>query len=62
VLLSQSKTYLRSSIQQEHLISLAMMAIKSEIRRGLNMDKILRTLLMLKHKNKFVLANAFSVS
>jgi len=38
------------------------MAIKSEIRRGLNMDKILRTLLMLKHKNKFVLANAFSVS
>jgi len=36
------KTYLRSSIQQEHLNSLAIMAFEYEIRRGLHLDKMLR--------------------
>jgi len=49
------KAYLRSSIQQEHLNSLAIMSIESEFRRG--QTNCRETLLMLK-----ILANAFSVS
>ncbi|GBM06123.1 hypothetical protein AVEN_134591-1 [Araneus ventricosus] len=36
------KTYLRSSIQQERLNSLAIMSIESEISRSLDLDKILK--------------------
>jgi len=36
------QTYLRSSIPQKHLNSFAIKHIESEIRRGLNLDKILR--------------------
>ena len=36
------KTYLRSSIQQERLNSLAIMSIESDISRSLNLDKIIR--------------------
>jgi len=41
-MLKLSKTYLRSSIQQERLNSLAFSSIESKISRGLNMDKILK--------------------
>jgi len=36
------KTYLRYSIQQERLNTLAIMSIESKISRGLNMDKIMK--------------------
>jgi len=50
---------LRSSIQQESQNSLAIMSIESEISTGLNMDEILRELLILQHEKKFLLAKAF---
>jgi len=36
------RTYMRSSIQQEHLNSLAIMADESKICTGLSLDKMLR--------------------
>jgi len=36
------KTYLRSSIQREHLNSLTILSSESEISRGLNLDKVLK--------------------
>jgi len=42
---------LRKSIQQEHLNSLAIVSIESELRRGLNLDKILRNFADVKAQN-----------
>jgi len=53
---------MRSSIQQEHLNSLAIMADESKICRGLNLDKILSNFANVKTHKKSFLANAFSVS
>jgi len=36
------RAYMRTSIQQKHLNSLAIMANESKICRGLNLEKILR--------------------
>ena len=44
------KTYLSSSIQEEHLHFLAIMSIESEVSRDLNLDKFWRTLLVLNHE------------
>jgi len=38
------------------------MSIESEIRRCLNLDKILRNFTNVKAQNEFILANAISVS
>jgi len=41
---------LRASIQQERLNTLAIISIKSEIRRGLNLDKILNNFANVKER------------
>jgi len=51
------KTYLRSSIQQKHLNSLAIISIESKIRKCLNLGKILRNFADVKAQNKFILAS-----